>query len=122
MGDNMNGRRIHFFVIGVAAWISLLLMITTAYCAGLIIGGNHTNIGTILLVSPNPGDSAHTSGTALLNTLAGITADVNNRYVIKLGPGVYDIGTSSLQMKQYVDVEGSGEKGTIILGTVSNPG
>jgi hypothetical protein len=33
-------------------------------------------------------------------------------------PGYYDIGTSSVQMQQYVDIEGSGENTTVISGTI----
>lgn len=34
-------------------------------------------------------------------------------------PGVYDIGTNSLVMQAYVDIEGSGENVTKITGTLS---
>ena len=116
----MNSKRIQFLLTGVAAWISLLLMITTTYGGSIVIGGNYTDIGTIVIVSPKPGDTPQANGTALLNNLAEITADVNNPYLIKLGPGIYDIGTSSLQMKQYVDMEGSGENTTIITGHIDS--
>jgi hypothetical protein len=42
--------------------------------------------------------------------------------VIKLGPGIYDLGTNNLQMKEYVDMEGSGENTTIIQGSIDNGG
>jgi hypothetical protein len=116
----MNGKRIQLMLTGVAAWISLLLMIATTYGAGIVIGGNYTDIGTIVVISPKPGDTPQDSGTALLNNLAAITPDVNNPYVIKLGPGIYDTGTNSLQMKQYVDLEGSGENTTIITGHIDS--
>ena len=115
----MNSKRIQLLLTGIAAWISLLLMITTTYGASIVIGGDYTDIGTIVIISPNPGDTPQTNGAALLNNLAGITADVNN-YLIKLGPGIYDIGTNSLQMKAYVDVEGSGENTTIITGHIDS--
>ena len=35
-------------------------------------------------------------------------------------PGYYDIGTSSVQMQPYVDVEGSGENTTIITGHIDS--
>jgi hypothetical protein len=117
-GNGMNSKRIHLLLRGVSAWISLLLMITTTYGASVVIGGNYTDIGTIVVISPKPGDTPQNNGTALLNNLAGITGDANNPYLIKLGPCIYDIGTSSLQMKQYVDVEGSGENTTIITGNI----
>lgn len=68
-------------------------------------------------VHPVPGD--HTaSGTALLNALAGITnASATKHYVIKLEPGIYDVGSTELAMKTYVDLEGSGQGATLIQGS-----
>jgi hypothetical protein len=63
-------------------------------------------------VDPNP----LASGTALLNTLASITdATATNRYLLKIEPGVYDLGADQLVMKPSVDIEGSGVGNTIIL-------
>jgi hypothetical protein len=118
-GNGMNSKRIQLLLTGVAAWISLLLMITTTYAGSIVIGGDYTDIGTIVVITPNPGNPT-ANGTALLNNLADITGGVNNPYLIKLGPGIYDIGTSSLQMKQYVDVEGSGENTTTITGNIDS--
>ena len=116
----MNSKRIQLRLAGVAACISLMIFITPTQGANIVIGGNTTDIGTIIFVSPKPGDTPTTAGTALLNTLNGITDNsADNPYLIKIGPGIYDIGTSSLQMKQYVDIEGSGEKTTKITGTVT---
>jgi hypothetical protein len=65
---------------------------------------------------PVPGD--HTaSGTRLINSLAGITdASATKRYVVKVEPGIYDVGTTGLQMKPFVDIEGSGQEATVIRG------
>lgn len=67
-------------------------------------------------VHPVPGN--HTaSGTALLNALAGITnASATKRYVIKIEPGIFELGSSRLVMKPYVDIEGSGQEATVIQG------
>jgi hypothetical protein len=47
--------------------------------------------------------------------LSGITdASPDNPYLLKIEPGVYDLGSSPLVMKQWVDVEGSGEGVTTI--------
>ena len=100
-----------------------MFFITPTQGANIVIGGNYTDIGTIIFVSPKPGDTPTTAGTALLNTLNGITDNsATNPYLIKVGPGIYDLGTSSLQMKEYVDIEGSGEKTTKITGAVTNSG
>lgn len=67
-----------------------------------------------VIVSPVPGDAA-ASGTKLLDALSGITdASQENPYLLKIEPGVYDLGSSPLVMKQWVDIEGSGEGVTTI--------
>lgn len=66
-------------------------------------------------VHPVPGDPA-ASGTALLNALAGITGSASQHYVLKLEPGIYDVGTATLTMKPFVDIAGSGEQATVIQG------
>ncbi|HJW30830.1 MAG TPA: hypothetical protein VJ508_16460, partial [Saprospiraceae bacterium] len=106
----------------------MLLTVTAAYATEVVIGSNSTNVGTIVFVSPTPGDSAQANGTALLNTLAGITADASNPYLIRLGPGIYDLGTCDtsgtppfscvLYLKEYIDIEGSGENTTKITGSM----
>jgi len=63
----------------------------------------------------SPVGAATENGAALLNALAGLTgASVNNPYLLKIEPGVYNLGANSLQMQEGVDIEGSGEKTTII--------
>ena len=55
------------------------------------------------------------NGNLLLDALESITGvSSDSRYLLKLEPGVYDIGNNSLVMKEYVDIEGSGETNTII--------
>ncbi len=72
-----------------------------------------------ILVSPQTTEAA--SGTALLNALNSITDNSAEKpYLIKIEPGIYDVGIASFNMKQYVDVEGSGENVTIIRGTVDS--
>jgi hypothetical protein len=40
-----------------------------------------------------------------------------NPCLIKILPGIYDLGAGSLTMKPFVDIEGSGESTTVITGT-----
>jgi len=79
-----------------------------------------TDIGKIVIVSPQFGDSATANGTALIDALAAIAATQAEPYILKLGPGIYDVQDISVQMKEYVDIEGSGEKTTKIRGTISS--
>jgi hypothetical protein len=69
-----------------------------------------------VVVSPVPGEPK-ASGTALRNALAGITdASEANPYLLRVEPGIFDLGAFPLAMKPYVDVEGSGEGLTRLRG------
>jgi hypothetical protein len=46
------------------------------------------------------------------------TPDETNRCLLKIMPGVYDVGTSPVVMQPYIDIEGSGENTTVIQGTI----
>jgi hypothetical protein len=74
-----------------------------------------------VVVSPTGTPSQN--GTALKNALSGITsASETNPYLLKIEPGVYDLGTApGLTMKPWVDVEGSGE-GITTLTAAGNMG
>jgi hypothetical protein len=70
-----------------------------------------------VLVSPK--STATESGTALLSALAGITdASETKPYLLVIEPGIYDVGTKTVWMKEYVDIQGSGQNVTTIQGTV----
>jgi hypothetical protein len=72
-----------------------------------------------VLVSPVPGNPV-ASGTALRNALTGIPAPSStDRWLLKIEPGIYDIGTVSLAMRSWVDIEGSGIGVTTVRGTVN---
>jgi hypothetical protein len=71
-----------------------------------------------VLVSPVPNNPT-ASGTALRNALAGISSPSStNRWLLKIEPGIYDVGTTSLQMRSWVDIEGSGIGVTTVRGSV----
>jgi hypothetical protein len=85
-------------------------------------GSGLTNLNAqppyVRTVVVRPVGSATANGTALLNALAGITtASATNPWLLKIEPGIYDVGAGSLVMKPFVDVEGSGETATRITGT-----
>ncbi len=59
------------------------------------------------------------SGTALLAAMAGIASPAaTNPFLLKLEPGTYDLGSNSLMMKSYVDIEGSGQDVTTVTSAV----
>ena len=68
-----------------------------------------------VVVSPvGNGLNARFNGLALLSALESVTGTAANRYLILIEPGVYDIYTATLDMKPYVDIQGSGEMMTLI--------
>ncbi len=71
----------------------------------------------VIIVAPSGGD--FTSPRDAVNAITDATS--TNPYLVKIMPGIYDIGTSALVMKEYVDIEGSGEAVTRIQGSVDAP-
>lgn len=108
----LNRKRVLWIIAGslltVFAW-------TNAWADFYVVAAGKKAKKTIL-VSPKSTQTA--SGTALLNTINGITdAGESNSYLVIIEPGVYDIGSNYVQMKEYVNIQGSGEKVTKITGT-----
>lgn len=75
----------------------------------------------VAVVAKSGGD--YTLPTDAMNSLAGWcpSPSASNPCLLKIMPGVYNIGTNSVQMQPYVDIEGSGENTTIITGNVGGP-
>ncbi len=61
------------------------------------------------IVTVSPGDTAVESGAALLGAVSGIVGATEERPIlVKLEPGVYDLGASTLVTKPNVHLQGSG--------------
>ena len=118
-------------VLAVQFYISTDDILQNAVTGNIIAAGAVTNdkiqVGTItkdrlaftvdsakyanlVIVAKSGGD--FTSPIDAINSVT--TASAANPFVVKVMPGVYDLGTSSLQMKEYVYLEGSGEDSTVI--------
>jgi hypothetical protein len=55
----------------------------------------------------------------LLAAVAGIASPSStNPWLVKIEPGIYDVGATPLQMRSWIDIEGSGIGVTTIRGTV----
>lgn len=67
----------------------------------------------VIIVAPSGGD--FTSPVDAMNAITDASA--SNPYLVKIMPGVYNIGSNSVRMKPYVDIEGSGENVTIVSGS-----
>lgn len=73
-----------------------------------------------VVVVPAKGTAAQ-NGTNLLTTYNGITgASTNNRFLVQLEPGIYDLGDQNLVMKDWVSLAGAGVDATLIRGN-GNP-
>lgn len=59
--------------------------------------------------------SAAANGQALLAAIAGITgAGPDRPFVVRLAPGVYDVGVETVQLKSHVSLVGAGQQATRI--------
>ncbi len=74
--------------------------------------------------SPN----ATASGDALRTAVAAIPTTGNdvpgstNHWLVKIGPGLYNLGSSALNVPGYVDLEGSGVETTTLTGSAQTTG
>jgi hypothetical protein len=65
--------------------------------------------------------SATSNGAVLRAVLEGAAASADARCLVKIAPGVYDVGETPLQMRPYIDIEGAGERATVLTSHVSVP-
>jgi hypothetical protein len=64
------------------------------------------------------------SGAAVRDAMAAVAAQEpgpDSRWIVKLLPGYYDVGDAPLSLVPYVELEGSGEAGTIVTRTGYTP-
>ena len=87
---------------------------------GTVAAGNHNHDGiyqkkyaNVIVVAKSGGD--FTDPLAAINSITDASA--TNPYLIKIMPGVYDLGANTIAMQSFVDIEGAGEKTTKIYGT-----
>ncbi|HEX2916293.1 MAG TPA: hypothetical protein VH186_36365 [Chloroflexia bacterium] len=98
---------------------STLLRVDSTGCTAQEKSLNLSSYANTLLVSAN--NTPSVNGANLQAAMASVNpTGVADAYLIKLEPGVYDLGNSSLVMKQFVDLEGSGEGITTISGVVTS--
>ena len=110
--------------IRVLVYVCLFLLGTgTAFGQLKFPDGSEQSTAGVTLVQTvvvSPAGTDTESGTALIDALAGITdAGAGKPYLVKIEPGLYDLGSSVLTMKEYVDIEGSGQGITQIKSTSS---
>lgn len=85
-------------------------------------GSNGSGGSGVRTIVVSPGATATASGTNLANALQLFVADptkasATKPWLIKVEPGIYDVGALGIAMQPFVDIEGSGEMTTTITGT-----
>jgi hypothetical protein len=109
-------KKIHWILI---SWLSVLGL-GTAWAGSTAVLKVGDSISTGQTITVCTGATATESGTLLLKALSSITdASSSKPYLIRIEPGSYDVGSSSVQMKEYVVIEGAGEGVTTITGNVN---
>jgi len=107
-------RAIQFVLIFI---LTSLYTLATAHNKVVIVpllGENESSRVIELTVAPQDADFSDP-----ISALAAITdASAKKRYLISIASGVYILG-SQLQMKEFVDIAGSGQDETILSGTIS---
>ncbi len=92
--------------------------VTDAKISGVISASKIQKHGKVAVVAQSGGDYTDpVTAMTNLNIWCG-TPSAANPCLLKILPGVYNIGGNTLQMQSYVDIEGSGEKTTKITGNV----
>ena len=105
-----------FITHGWVVFLSMSLCFQDASADALLVLGQHAALKRTIIVGPGSTDAE--SGANLKSALESVTATAAQPWMIKIEPGIYDIGESSLQMKPYVDIEGSGQGVTVIKGRI----
>jgi|GEM_PF-6069879 len=112
------------FVAGIIILFAAGLITQTARAADVIIKADGTLTakmsfnGRVAIVAKSGGDYTDPA-TAMTNYSDWCPSPSDtNPCLLKIMPGVYNIGTGSVVMRSYIDIEGSGENVTIIQGTV----
>jgi hypothetical protein len=72
----------------------------------------------VAIVAPSGGDYNNPATAMAAYSLWCGPPSATNPCLLKIMPGVYDIGTSTVVMQPYIDIEGSGEKLTKITGAI----
>jgi hypothetical protein len=115
-------------VSSIATGTAPLQVASTTMVASLnadMLDGLHSSsfqrkYGNVAVVALSGGD--YTDPVTAMNNYSSWcgTPSPTNPCLLKIMPGVYNIGANSVTMQQFIDIEGSGENVTVITGTNSN--
>lgn len=99
---------------------AIAVIISTVLCSSAVFAAAWNVPNNVRVVQKSNTDTTgRIYGTiqAAINSIANASA--SNPYVVKVMPGIYDLGTASIQMKEYVDLEGSGDNSVITSANVN---
>jgi len=114
----MTGRE--NFMLKSARFLIATLLMSVLLGQGLAFA--KVKIGNVATVAPSGGNYSDPAvAMADFANWCG-TPSATNPCLLKIMPGIYDVGSSSVIMRDYVDIEGSGENVTIIIGDISTTG
>jgi hypothetical protein len=84
---------------------------------GRDLGSSYAGVTTV-----GPVGSATANGSALLAAMASIPIPFNRgeAWLLVIEPGLYDLGSATMSMKPWVDVEGGGQNNTIVTSSFCN--
>lgn len=114
MGNN--NRIVSWIVVFAGLVFSTATLAQNKVVVIPMAGDDSKPLANVISVATANGD--FTSPIAALNSITD--ASDGNRYLVVIAPGVYDLGTSQLVMKDYVEITGSGEHATVIKSQVGN--
>lgn len=99
----------------------LIMLFMTIFAACGSENAHVDNLGKVAIVATSGGDY-NNPATAMRDyqKWCGSAPSADNPCLLKIMPGVYNVGTSTVQMQPYIDIEGSGENTTIIQGNISS--
>lgn len=103
------------------ALLLIIVMISAAFFSTTIFAAAWNVPNNVRIVQKSNTDANGRIYGTIQSAINSITnASATNPYLVKVMPGIYDLGTGSIQMKEYVDVEGSGPENTVITSANSN--
>ena len=103
-------------IIQFIGLISLVFTVNAAIAKSPHIPPEPINLMNVVTVSAENGD--FTSPVEAINSI--LDASDSNPYLVQIGPGVYELGTEQIIMKEWVTIQGSGQDATKITGLVSS--
>lgn len=100
--------------------LSTVLLSTVLFCTSVFAAAWNVPINVRIVQKSDTNTNGGIYGTIQAAIDSITNASATNPYVVKVMPGIYDLGTASIQMKSYVDIEGSGAENTVIVSSNVN--